>query len=227
LRLLPYSGKSRSSKNARSWPLLTALFLKEDRGAALLEFAISLPLLVVFVVGIYDFSGAFNQKQKIEQAAQEGAIIAGAQPMADIALNVSSTPSNPDSLQPVVAAIFNSLAGSGALPNAKQSGGTCGPPFTPSSQSGLAWTYSVSGCSSNPAGSARGCMNDTSDTLYIKINRAWAPAGTTPPVTVGTSVTVSYDYDWRFNSVIQLLIPGAGYSARTCLTETSSVHNQM
>ncbi|MGA2426160.1 MAG: TadE/TadG family type IV pilus assembly protein, partial [Terriglobales bacterium] len=55
--------------------------LRDERGSAILEFAISLPLLVVFVVGIYDFSGAFNQKQKIEQAAQEGAIVAGAQPM--------------------------------------------------------------------------------------------------------------------------------------------------
>jgi len=53
---------------------------RDEQGAALLEFAISLPLLVVFIVGIFDFSGAFNQKQKIEQAAQEGAIIAGAHP---------------------------------------------------------------------------------------------------------------------------------------------------
>src|SRR5271155_4918256 len=57
--------------------------LMDEQGAALLEFAIALPLLVVFVVGIYDFSGAANQKQKIEQAAQEGAIIAGAQPTSD------------------------------------------------------------------------------------------------------------------------------------------------
>src|ERR1700688_528428 len=106
----------------------TASLLREAEGAALLEFAIVLPLLVVFVVGIFDFSGAFNQKQKIEQAAQEGAIIAGAQPMSDIAPNSSTTASNPDSLQPVVTAIFNSLAGSGVLPNANQ--GSCKPPFT-------------------------------------------------------------------------------------------------
>ena len=40
----------------------TVNLLRGAQGAALLEFAISLPLLVVFVVGIYDFSGAFNQK---------------------------------------------------------------------------------------------------------------------------------------------------------------------
>ena len=78
------------------------LRLSDARGSALLEFAITLPLLVVFVVGIYDFSGGFNQKQKIEQAAQEGAIIAGAQPMSDIA----TTTSDPDSLHPVVSRGF-------------------------------------------------------------------------------------------------------------------------
>ena len=87
--------------------------LKDARGSALLEFAIVLPLLVVFVVGIYDFSGGFNQKQKIEQAAQEGAIIAGAQPMSDIA----TTTAHPDSLHPVVTAVLNSLVGSGVVPS--------------------------------------------------------------------------------------------------------------
>ena len=43
---------------------------------------------------------------------------------------------------------------------------------------------------------------------------------------VGTSVTVTYPYRWRFNSVIQLLVPGARYAATTDLTETSTVHNQ-
>ncbi len=82
---------------------------------------------MVFVVGIYDFSGAFNQKQKIEQAAQEGAILAGAQPMSDI----QTTNSNPDSLQPVVVAVFNSLAAGGVLPNANTGGGCIMPPPSP------------------------------------------------------------------------------------------------
>jgi len=197
----------------------------EERGSALLEFALTLPLLVVFVVGIFDFGGAFNDKQKIEQAAQEGAILAAAQPMSDIVTNGSSAPTNPASLQPVVTAVFNSLAASGVLRNANQSGGTCGPPFNPSAQSALTWTYQINGCSSNPPSTSTGCFGDTSDTLYIVINRGWVVTGT--PAIVGTVVTVSYDYDWRFNSVIQLLIPGTGYAARTCLTESSSVHNQI
>src|ERR1700732_2198733 len=120
----------------------TVSLLREVQGAALLEFAIVLPLLMVFVVGIFDFSGAFNQKQKIEQAAQEGAIIAGAQPMSDIQ---TSNPV-PDSLKPVVTAVFNSLASSGVLPNA---GLSCTPPPpTPTRPKppGLTWTYTIAGC---------------------------------------------------------------------------------
>jgi len=193
----------------------TVSLLRDVQGAALLEFAITLPLLVVFVVGIFDFSGAFNQKQKIEQAAQEGAIIAGAQPMSDIAPGTG----DPDSLHPVVIAVFNSLAGSGVLPSA---GLSCTPPPpvpkrpTPP---GLAWIYTISGCSSF-----------TADNLVITINRGWvcpAPCASGPPLAVGTMVTVAYPYHWRFNSVIQLLFPKAAYAATTNLTENAAVQNQM
>jgi Flp pilus assembly protein TadG len=182
--------------------------LTSTRGSALLEFAISLPLLVVFLVGIYDFSGAFNQKQKIEHAAQEGAIVAGAQPTSDI----QPTNPNPDSLQPVVAAIFNSLAGSRVLPLAKQ--GDCNAPVDGNLVSGVKWSYTITGCP---------------DTLTITIDRGWVPGNATAGAltSVGTSVTVSYPYRWRFNSVIQLLVPGARYAASTDLSETATVHNQM
>jgi len=183
--------------------------LRQQHGSAILEFAISLPLLVVFVVGIYDFSGAFNQKQKIEQAAQEGAIIAGAQPTSDIA---SATA--PASLQPVVTAIFNSLAGSGILPKANQ--GTCVSPGTASGPTGVAWTYTITACSGSYP----------NDNLVIAINRGWV-SGSGSPRSLGTRVTIVYPYHWQFNSVIQLLIPGANYAAITQLTESATVQNQM
>jgi hypothetical protein len=197
---------ARATKIQRSFPSL----LKDIRGAALLEFAIALPLLVVFVVGIFDFSGAFNQKQKIEQAAQEGAIVAGAQPMSDIG-------ANPESLQAAVNAVFNSLASGGVLPNAGS--GSCKmPPPAPNPAGGAAliWTYTISGC----------VGGFPSDKLKITFNRAWVSAASTPAA-VGTVVTIVYPYRWRFNSVIQLLIPGANYAAITQLTESATVHNQM
>jgi len=191
----------------------TVRLLKDDQGSALLEFAIVLPLLVVFVVGIYDFSGAFNQKLKMQQGAQEGAIVAGAQPMSDI----QTDKKNPDSLQPVVVAVFNSLAAGGFMPNANKGGGCIMPPPTPTHDTGtpnLKWVYPISGCSSYGG-----------DQLTITINRGSVVPG--PPMAVTTAVTVEYPYHWRFNSVIQLLIPGASYSAKTALREIATVHNQM
>ena len=194
--------------------------LQDADGSALLEFAIILPLLVVFVVGIFDFSGAFNQKQKIEQAAQEGAIIAGAQPTGDI----QSTNANPTSLLPVVSTVFNSLLASGVLPN----GTTCAVPGVVSgpgttTATSLTWTYTISGCTTT-----------ASDQLIITINRGCvcgscgAACASGPPVSVGTVVTVQYPYHWRFNSVIQLLFPGSsGYAATTLVTESAAVHNQI
>jgi hypothetical protein len=183
-----------------------AALATNTRGSALLEFAIVLPLLVVFLVGIYDFSGAFNQKQKIEQAAQEGAIVAGAQPMSDI----EPANDNPDSLQPVVTAIFNSLAGNNVLPLENQ--GSCTAPVAASAHASgsVKWTYHIQDCP---------------DTLTIIIDRGWVASGA-GVVGVGTSVKVSYPYHWHFNSVIQLLVPGAQYNLPTPLSETATVHNQ-
>ncbi|HYW38165.1 MAG TPA: TadE/TadG family type IV pilus assembly protein [Terriglobales bacterium] len=203
VRIPPRRERAHFSKSARSGAPVPVSLGKNEEGAALLEFAIVLPLLVVFVVGIFDFSGAFNQKQKIEQAAQEGAIVAGAQPMSDIA----TSNGNPDSLQPVVTAVFNSLVGSGVLPN-----GTCTPPGVASGGPNLTWTYTISGCPDN---------------LVITIDRGSVSTSTSPAI-VGTTVTVAYPYHWRFNSVIQLLFPGpSGYAATTQVTESATVHNQM
>jgi Flp pilus assembly protein TadG len=176
---------------------------KQSAGSALLEFAIVLPLLVVFIVGIYDFSGAFNQKQKISHAAQEGAIVAGAQPMTDM-----DPPTPPDSLQPVLEVIFNSLSSNNVLPPASL--GAC--TVTPTYVSGLKWNYTVTGCTPHP--------------LEIDIDRG-VVVDPGPPASVRTNVTVSYPYHWTFNSVIQLLLPGASYGQDTPLTETATVHNQM
>ena len=222
-RILPRRNRAPFSKGVSRE---VRLLLRDERGSALLEFAVTLPLLVVFVVGIYDFSGACNQKQKIDQAAQEGAIIVGAQPLSDIAAGSTGIPTNPDSLQPVVTAIFNSLASSGVLNNANQA--SCKPPFVPFAQAGLTWTYQIPNC--NGA--------HLSDNLTIIINRgclcvsgatctATPCAGAGPPIAVDSMVTVQYPYHWQFNSVIQSLIPGANYAALTTLSESSTTHNQM
>jgi len=181
--------------------------LKSTEGSALLEFAIVLPLLVVFIVGIYDFSGAYNQKQKIEHAALAGVAVAAGQPTGDR----DPSNSNPDSMQPVVSVIFNSLAADGVLPQANQ--GNCRANAAAATNSQLRWTYTISDCAA-----------PLTDPLTMVIDRGVVVAGS--PSMAFTSVTVSFRYHWRFNSVIQLLMPGASYAATTDLRETATVHNQ-
>lgn len=180
----------RRSSQTRTW----------SQGSALLEFAIVLPLLVVFLVGIYDFSGAFNQKQKISHAAQEGAVVAGAQPMTDMD-PAGPASSDPDSLHPVLEVVFSSLSANNVLPAVLLSGCT----IRHAHLADLQWRYRISDC--------------TPDTLTIVINRG-VVADPGPPASVSTTVEVSYPYHWRFSSVIQVAGP-------TDLTETASVHNQM
>jgi Flp pilus assembly protein TadG len=56
---------ARNAENSRS-----------ERGAAAVEFALILPLLVILVFGIVEFSIAYNHKQGLQAAAREGARLA-------------------------------------------------------------------------------------------------------------------------------------------------------
>lgn len=50
--------------------------LKSERGAALLETAITIPLVLLIAVGIFEFGRAFQTWQVLTNAAREGARIA-------------------------------------------------------------------------------------------------------------------------------------------------------
>ncbi|MGA9968306.1 MAG: TadE/TadG family type IV pilus assembly protein, partial [Terriglobales bacterium] len=67
--------------------------LGDTEAAAMIEFAVSLPLLVVLVVGIFDFGGAFNLKQELSNAVREGAIFGASQPTNDISPSILQPPS--------------------------------------------------------------------------------------------------------------------------------------
>ena len=47
-----------------------------DRGAAAVEFALILPILIVLIFGVIDFGRAFNAQVSLTQAAREGARLA-------------------------------------------------------------------------------------------------------------------------------------------------------
>ncbi len=60
--------------------------LAGNEGAEILEFAISLPLLLVVAVGVFDFGSAFTVKQKVGNVALQGARFASNQPTTDLSL---------------------------------------------------------------------------------------------------------------------------------------------
>ena len=51
-------------------------FRKDERGAALLETAITIPLILLICVGIFEFGRAYQTSQVLTNAAREGARVA-------------------------------------------------------------------------------------------------------------------------------------------------------
>jgi Flp pilus assembly protein TadG len=47
--------------------------LRSERGAELIEFALILPLIIILLMGIFDFGLAFQRYEVITNAAREGA----------------------------------------------------------------------------------------------------------------------------------------------------------
>jgi Flp pilus assembly protein TadG len=71
----------RVSQSQRWWPR----FLRDTQAAALLEFAIVVPLLFAFVFGIVDFGRYFFLYNNLSNAAREGARLAAVSPMSTAA----------------------------------------------------------------------------------------------------------------------------------------------
>lgn len=179
--------------------------LQRTEGAELIEFAASLPLLVVFVVGVYDFSSAFILKQKIAHIAAEAARVAANQPMSDVA-NTGSCPATICALRDVVDREFTNNGIDDCGLNSA----------TAANISALRWTFTANGCSAGP--------------LTLEINRgARFDVPLTPPfvgtyAVEATQVTLSYPHQWQFNRVIGLVKPGANF-ANTAIQSVAIVQN--
>ena len=174
--------------------------LRGTEAAALIEFAVALPLLVVLVVGIFDFGGAFNLKQELNNAVREGALFGAAQPTNDLSISILKPPS-----VDAVRFLVDSYLQTAKINDCGLSTATEAP------AGGLTWQYSAT----------TGCN------LTLTITR-----GQVIPETVGgaqvnmlcTTVNIVYPYQWHFNSVIQLLVPGANYTFTNLTSDATAVN---
>ncbi|SRR5260370_758189 len=172
-------------------------------GAQILEFALVLPLLVVFVVAIYDFGQAFNVKEKLNFAAKDGARLGATEPTSDLSQSVPRSVTAIRDLvdADLVAAGINDC-GLGAIQQT----------------STLVWSATGS------------CGNGATFTLTIDrgLNFSTFSPGTPEPIRlIATHVDLNYPYQWHFNSAIRLLVPGANYAGITQIDTDDVAANQV
>jgi TadE-like protein len=188
----------------------SAKLLGDVRGSQIVELAVALPLLVVFVVGIFDFGSAFGIKQKIANAAREGARTASYQSTRDLSHIPSGGCGAPSSVCAIRDAVDHYLAAA----NVNDCGlGTAVAP----APTGLAWTFTSTG-------SCSGSLTLTIDrgaTFSVSLSSPY----TSNQTVEATSVTLVYPYKWQFNTVVVLMVPGASYSSTTPLTAFSFMQN--
>jgi Flp pilus assembly protein TadG len=188
--------------------------LHDATGSQIVEFAIALPLLMVLVVGIFDFGSAFNVKQKIVNAAREGARVASNQPTNDLwPPGVTGSCTAPTSVCAIRDAVDNALVTSNVS--------DCGLATANAASAGnLAWTFPANAsCPGVP--------------YLLKVERGVVlPAVVLPNPPFqsayqieATRVTITYPYRWTFNSVIQLLVSGSTYPATSQLTSVAVMQN--
>jgi Flp pilus assembly protein TadG len=165
--------------------------LRATDAAALIEFAVALPLLVVLVVGIFDFGGAFNLKQELSNAAREGARFGATQPTNDLGL------AQPPSVN-AVRYLVDSYLQTAHIND-------CGL----SSDSTTSWAFAGGNLDWHFTATANGCTMTMDVVREVPVQMTIGGATVN---TLCTAVQISHPYQWHFNNVIQLLVPGANYS---------------
>jgi Flp pilus assembly protein TadG len=171
----------------------------DDHASQIVEFAVSLPLLVLFVVGIFDFTGAITLKQKLTNAAREGARVAAADPANDLANSV------PVSVNDARQVVDNYLL--------SEKINDCGLGSALLSSAGLTWTATTTGCA--------GAGNN----IILTINRGCVTQESGSSVyTVNTCVTILYPYRWKFTGVSGLF--SGKFTGPTGITTTAVAFNE-
>jgi len=173
--------------------------LSEPSGAALYEFAVSMPFLVVLAIGMVDFGQAWNLKQKLSNAAREGARFGASQNTLDLGQ------ASPPSVTAISNVVANYLTNAGLTQCTVASSGT--------QTSTLIWTYSSSS-------SGASCGN-----FSLVIDRGYSGIAVGSTTVVATHVTLTYPYTWTFNHIIGLLVHGSNPTLPSTISSDAVMQN--
>jgi Flp pilus assembly protein TadG len=209
---------------AAKWRLAVhRLRLRSADGASLVEFAVSLPLLVVLLVGILDFGGAFNLKQELNNAAREGAHFGAAQPTNDLCSSSCPAPASITAVALLVdsymtTANINDCGLSSVLASCLSSACGSGPPWSYTASTGCAGTLTLTiARDPSPPPSTPSCSLSMSN-----YGGAGGPTVSAPC----TNVAIAYPYQWHFNNVIQLISPGSSFALTTIPTDATAANQE-
>jgi Flp pilus assembly protein TadG len=173
--------------------------LRKAEGAELLEFALALPLILVMVAGLLDFSRAYNIKQKLANATREGVRYQAVE-VGD--LNSSSPTSVPTLRDEVVTYLTNANVNTSFIGTTLS---YTGPPTCTGT-----WYTTKSGVS-----------------YGLKVERCVAIADSSSTSIQATRVTLYYPYDWTFgfNRIIKLLLPSSSFSNPIKIQADATISN--
>jgi len=177
---------------------------RSTAGSQLLEFALALPFLLVMVVGIIDFGQAYNLKQKLNDAAREGARFA-------VQLSCSDcTQTAPATTQALENSIVSYLTTAGV--DICGLTGTTAPTIGP--QPYASWTFT----------SPQACTG-TSANFTIEIDRGNTFVNSSGAIVPSTQIILNSPYAWTFNRIVGLL-PGTGtYQAVSSISSSAVMQN--
>lgn len=174
---------------------------REAEAAELLEFALALPMILVMVVGLLDFSRAYNLKQKLANAAREGARVGASASWTD------RTSADPPSVHTIKDDVTTYLVDAGV--NTSFIG------------SALSWTPCPGSCT--------GTYYTTSgtNTYGLKIERNVKIYDSSNVMLSSTRVTLYYPYDWTFgfDHVIKLLVPSSTFTSPITIQTDAVMRN--
>jgi len=182
----------------------------ETVGSEIVEFAVSLPLLIVLVVAIYDFGAAFTVKHKLSDTVREGARIASSQHHPPDPTATDGPCNAPDPICTVSNVVGRSLQAN--------VGNDCGFSTATAAYSATStWTFTGS-CPGSSLKIERAFINPNTVSLADPFDSSHAYK------IENTRITLVYPYQWQFSKVFQFLGGNANYLGPT-MTVSCTMQN--